>query len=131
MAFLRLAEIARWHHGTLGRLRLSGWPCGAGDSAGGALMALADVGRRTDFAPRLQTTVSLEQARRIIAAGRGTHFDPDVTDAFLDAFEQIAAVARDPWMNPEPTPYSNPIAASLQQLQPVGFYFPVPFSVWC
>ena len=35
-----------------------------------------------------------EKARDIIVEGRGSHFDPDVVDAFLlleDTFQQIAA----------------------------------------
>ena len=30
-----------------------------------------------------------DQARDIIAAGRGTHFDPDIVDAFLRCFKRL------------------------------------------
>ena len=33
------------------------------------------------------------QARDIIAAERGRHFDPDVTDAFLDGFDDFVDIA--------------------------------------
>ena len=33
------------------------------------------------------------QARDIIAAGRGKHFDPDMTDAFLAGFDDFVAIA--------------------------------------
>jgi putative two-component system response regulator len=36
-----------------------------------------------------------EAARDIIAAGRGTQFDPDVTDAFLAEFAAFVAIARE------------------------------------
>ncbi|MFO1380382.1 MAG: two-component system response regulator [Chitinivorax sp.] len=95
VAFLRLAkEIARWHHE---RWDGCGYPDGLQGEAiplAARLMALADVFDALISRRVYKPPMSLEQARGIIAAGRGTHFDPDVTDAFLDAFEQIAAVAR-------------------------------------
>lgn len=33
-------------------------------------------------------------AREIIAAGRGSHFDPDMVDAFLGGFEEFTAITR-------------------------------------
>jgi putative two-component system response regulator len=39
-----------------------------------------------------------EDARQIMVAGRGSHFDPDVLDAFLeleDEFREVAARYRD------------------------------------
>jgi putative two-component system response regulator len=38
--------------------------------------------------------MSIEQAREVIAAGRGSHFDPEITDAFLNDFAAFAAIAR-------------------------------------
>jgi putative two-component system response regulator len=35
-----------------------------------------------------------EQAVAIIAEGRGTHFDPDVADAFLDIQRQFVDIAQ-------------------------------------
>ena len=35
----------------------------------------------------------METARRIIVEGRGNHFDPDVVDTFLAAFDGFAEIA--------------------------------------
>ena len=81
--FLILAkEIARSHHE---KWAGDGYPDGlAGDAipVSARLVALADVfdtliSRRTYKEP-----LPLEEAREIIAKGRGKQFDPDVTDAF-------------------------------------------------
>ena len=61
-------------------------------------MALADVydaliSRRCYKAP-----IAHDESVAIVAKGRGTHFDPDVVDAFLhrqDAFQRIAATFAD------------------------------------
>ena len=45
--------------------------------------------RRADLGTRLQAA----EARAIIAAGRGKHFDPDITDAFLAGFDDFVAIA--------------------------------------
>ena len=95
VAFLGFAkEIARHHHE---RWDGSGYP----DRLGGddiplsaRLMALADVfdaliSRRV-YKPPFPFAV----ARDMIAAERGRHFDPDVTDAFLAAFDGFQAIAR-------------------------------------
>jgi putative two-component system response regulator len=99
VAFLAFAkQIARHHHE---RWDGDGYPDGlAGDAipVAARLMALADVfdaliSRRVYKAP-----MTLDEARGIIAAGRGTHFDPDVADAFLadyDVFRGIAAAYAD------------------------------------
>ena len=57
-------------------------------------MALADVydaliSRRVYKAP-----MSHEQAFKIITDGRGTHFDPDIVDAFLAIAEDFRAIER-------------------------------------
>jgi response regulator RpfG family c-di-GMP phosphodiesterase len=59
----------------------------------GRLMAVADVydalvSRRIYKEPQTH-----EQATAVLAQGRGTHFDPDVTDAFLEHQEQFKAIA--------------------------------------
>ncbi len=93
--FLLLAkEIARWHHE---KWNGSGYPDGlSGDEipVSARLMALADVfdaliSRRV-YKPRM----SFEDARRIIAEGRGAHFDPDMTDAFIEHYDQFVAIAK-------------------------------------
>jgi putative two-component system response regulator len=37
--------------------------------------------------------MSHDEARAIIAEGRGKHFDPDVTDAFLEGFSDFVSIA--------------------------------------
>jgi putative two-component system response regulator len=92
--FLQTAmDIARYHHE---KWDGSGYPEGLKGNAiplSARLMALADVfdaiiNRRVYKAP-----MTMEAAVAIIHDGRGTHFDPDVVDAFaarLDDFRNIA-----------------------------------------
>ena len=94
LAFLALAEeIARWHHE---RWDGSGYPDGlAGEliPVSARIMSLADVFDAL-ISPRVyKPALPLEQARAIVAAGRGTQFDPAVTDAFLDGFADFVAIA--------------------------------------
>ena len=93
--FLRVAkQIARWHHEHWDG---SGYPDGLkGDAIplAARLMALADVFDAL-ISPRVyKPAMPCEVARELIRAGRGSHFDPDVVDAFesqFDAFQAIAA----------------------------------------
>ncbi|MBW6456601.1 MAG: response regulator [Trueperaceae bacterium] len=92
--FLALArEIARWHHE---RWDGRGYPDGLREDAipiPARLMALADVFDAL-ISPRVYKTVmSYDEARAIIVEGRGTHFDPDVVDAFVAGFEAFVAIA--------------------------------------
>jgi PAS domain S-box-containing protein len=94
LEFLTLAkEIAHWHHEKWdGR----GYPDGlAGDEIpmSARLMALADVFDAL-VTPRVyKAAMPYPQARDIIAAERGRHFDPDVTDAFLAGFDDFVEIA--------------------------------------
>jgi putative two-component system response regulator len=79
----------------------SGYPRGlAGEHIpiGARLMALADVYDAL-ISPRVyKRAMTQEQATQIIIAGRGSHFDPDVVDAFLilkDAFRLVAERFKD------------------------------------
>ena len=97
--FLVLAkEIAHWHHEMWDG---SGYPDGLiGDAipVSARLMALADVFDALISKRVYKEPISYREARDIIAEGRGCHFDPDVTDAFLSefsAFEEIARKNRD------------------------------------
>lgn len=75
----------------------SGYPEGLSGEAiplSARLMAVADVydaliSRRVYKAP-----MSHQEAVKIIAEGRGSHFDPDLVDAFLHIADQFAAIAR-------------------------------------
>lgn len=97
--FFALAkEIARWHHE---RWDGSGYPDRlAGDAIpiSARLMALADVYDALISARTYKPAFSFNDARDLIAEGRGSHFDPDVTDVFLarlPEFETIALRHRD------------------------------------
>jgi putative two-component system response regulator len=94
LAFLEIAkEIALRHHE---KWDGSGYPDGlAGDAipVSARLMALADVfdaliSRRVYKAP-----IPLAETEQMIVAGRGTHFDLDVVDAFITLRTEFADVA--------------------------------------
>jgi putative two-component system response regulator len=57
------------------------------------LMAVADVYDALVSARPYKTPMSHEKATQIITEGRGTHFDPDVVDAFLELRHHFAGVA--------------------------------------
>ena len=58
------------------------------------LMALADVYDALISRRIYKPAMSHEQAAASINAGRGTHFDPDVVDAFLAIQDEFQAIAR-------------------------------------
>jgi putative two-component system response regulator len=86
--FLTLAkEIARWHHE---KWDGTGYPDGfAGDAiaVSARIMALADVFDALISRRVYKQAMPPEEVYRIVAEGRGKHFDPDMTDAFLEHFE--------------------------------------------
>jgi putative two-component system response regulator len=94
LAFLSLAkEIAHWHHE---KWDGSGYPdhlSGDAIPVSARLMALADVFDALISVRVYKPAMSYTQARDIIAAGRGTHFDPDMTDAFLGGFDDFVVIA--------------------------------------
>ncbi|MDO8776931.1 MAG: two-component system response regulator, partial [Burkholderiaceae bacterium] len=76
-------QIAHWHHE---KWDGSGYPDGlTGDAIPlpARLMAVADVFDALISVRVYKPAMSYAEASEIIAAGRGKHFDPDVTDAFL------------------------------------------------
>jgi putative two-component system response regulator len=92
--FLVLAkDIAHYHHE---KWDGSGYPDGlAGDAIpiAARLMALADVFDAL-ISPRVyKPPMDFGDAFDIIVVGRGSHFDPDVTDAFLARFEEFREIA--------------------------------------
>ncbi len=95
LEFLALAkEIAHWHHE---RWDGSGYPDGLkGDEIplSARLMALADVFDALINRRVYKAAMSFPEVRDIIAADRGRHFDPDLTDAFLGAYEELVGIAR-------------------------------------
>ena len=91
-------EIARTHHE---KWDGSGYPSGLkGDDIplAGRLMALADVYDALISKRVYKEPMSHEKAVDIIKEGKGTHFDPDVVDAFLElesVFRNIAMTFAD------------------------------------
>lgn len=93
-SFLTVAcEIMETHHE---KWDGSGYPAGLeGEQipVSGRLMALADVYDALISERVYKEAFSHEKAKSIIVAGRGSHFDPDVVDAFLrleTSFQEIA-----------------------------------------
>ena len=92
--FLSLArEIAHWHHE---RWDGSGYDSLAGDDIplSARLMALADVFDALISNRVYKSAMSFDKARDIIVEGRGKHFDPDITDAFLESFDEFVSIAK-------------------------------------
>jgi putative two-component system response regulator len=92
--FLAMAkEIVHHHHE---RWDGSGYPDGlAGDAipVSARLMALADVFDALNSRRPYKDALPIDQAAAMIVAGRGTHFDPDVVDAFVAQREVFVAIA--------------------------------------
>lgn len=86
-------EIALYHHE---KWDGSGYPSGlAGDDipVSGRLMAIADVYDALISKRVYKAPFTHQKAVHIIAEGRGTHFDPDMVDAFLQVHEQFRQIA--------------------------------------
>lgn len=118
LRFLHVAsEIAQSHHE---KWDGSGYPQGlAGDAipVAARLMALADVYDALTCKRHYKQAFDLETVERIIREGRGTHFDPDVADAYFALREQFQTFAhtfadhRHPAGQPPLTEPNNPVAA--------------------
>ncbi len=93
--FLTFAkQIANFHHE---KWDGSGYPDGLkGEEipVSARLMALADVFDALITARVYKPAMSYEKAREIILEGRGTHFDPDVVDAFIACYVDFIEVAK-------------------------------------
>lgn len=92
--FLTLAkEIAHWHHE---RWDGTGYPdrlAGNEIPISARLMALADVFDALISERVYKPAMSYEDTREIIIDGKGSQFDPDVVDAFLECFDQFTDIA--------------------------------------
>ncbi|QDX81658.1 two-component system response regulator [Denitratisoma sp. DHT3] len=92
--FLRIAkEIAYCHQE---KWDGSGYPEGIGGDdipISARLMAVADVYDALISRRVYKDGVPHEQAVRIMTEGRGSHFDPDILDAFLDLRDEFQAIA--------------------------------------
>ncbi len=92
--FLDMAmQIAHYHHE---RWDGKGYPDGLKGNAipiSARLMALADVFDALVTRRVYKEAFPIEQAKDLIVADRGRHFDPDVVDAFLDSFDEFVAIS--------------------------------------
>ena len=93
--FLIIAkEIAHWHHE---RWDGNGYPNGlSGDDIplSARLMAIADVFDALISVRVYKPAIAFDEAKDIIIKGRGTQFDSDITDAFIDCFDNFVEVAK-------------------------------------
>ncbi|TDR81500.1 HD-GYP domain-containing protein [Paludibacterium purpuratum] len=94
VAFLALAkQIARWHHE---RWDGTGYPDGLKGRdipLAARLMALADVFDALISHRVYKMAIPAAEARVMILAASGSHFDPDIVDAFDRNFDHFVAVA--------------------------------------
>ena len=93
--FLRLAKEIAYSHQE--KWDGSGYPQGlAGDAIpiSARLMALADVYDALISRRVYKEPMPHDQAVVILRAGRGSHFDPDIADAFLEIQDQFQATAQ-------------------------------------
>jgi putative two-component system response regulator len=92
--FLSLAkEIARWHHE---KWDGSGYPDGLmGENIplSARIMALADVFDALISQRTYKPPMPYPQARKIIETGQGFHFDPLITEQFLQHFNDFCDIA--------------------------------------
>jgi putative two-component system response regulator len=86
-------EIAYSHHE---KWNGSGYPQGLSEEeipVSARLMALADVYDALVSCRVYKPNMTHEQAREIILKGRGSHFDPDIVDAFLETEAEFLDIA--------------------------------------
>ena len=93
--FLKTAkEIAYSHHE---KWDGSGYPLGIGGDdipVSARIMAVADEDDALRSRRVYKDAMTHEKAAAIIIEGKGSHFDPDVVDAFLDAQDEFRSIAR-------------------------------------
>lgn len=105
LTFLMIGkEIAHWHHekwdgtGYPDGLKWNEIPLSA------KLMAIADVFDALINKRVYKEAFSFEEAKKIMRAGRGNHFDPVLLDAFIENYDEFIAIAnlhRDPSLSNE------------------------------
>ena len=86
-------QIAAGHHE---KWDGSGYPLGLSGEAiplPARLMALADVFDALISRRPYKTPLPMDTTRQIITEGRGSHFDPDIVDAFLARFDEFRTIA--------------------------------------
>ena len=93
-SFLALArEIALSHHEKWDGSGYPGGLKGEDIPLGGRLMALADVYDALVTKRVYKAAMPHEEAVKIILDGRGSHFDPDVVDAFLESAKEFREIS--------------------------------------
>ncbi|MDO9581481.1 MAG: CHASE2 domain-containing protein [Desulfomicrobium sp.] len=93
-SFLALArEIAHSHHEKWDGSGYPGGLKGEDIPLGGRLMALADVYDALVTKRVYKEAMPHEEAVKIILDGRGSHFDPDVVDAFLESAKEFREIS--------------------------------------
>jgi len=94
--FIRLGEIiARSHHE---KWDGSGYPqslAGVDIPIAGRITAIADVFDALTSKRPYKEPFSVEESLSIIREGRGTHFDPEVVDAFFAILDEILAIKKE------------------------------------
>lgn len=95
LAFLEITkEIAYYHHEHWDG---SGYPAGLIGAAiplPARIMAVADVFDAIISYRPYRPKLSIDEAIAVIVAGRGTHFDPDIVDAFLDMIDEFRSISQ-------------------------------------
>jgi putative two-component system response regulator len=95
LPFLAVAkEIAHWHHE---KWDGTGYPdalAGAAIPLSARMMALADVFDALTSVRSYKSAMPYEVARDIIIEGKAKHFDPDLVDVFLEAFDDFVAIGK-------------------------------------
>ncbi|MEO9595985.1 HD domain-containing phosphohydrolase [Rhodopirellula bahusiensis] len=115
-ALMRLAaSIAQTHHE---KFDGSGYPLGLAGSdlpLEGRITAVADVFDALSAERPYKKAMPREKCFSILEEGRGTHFDPDVLDAFFECTKEIVRVQLDYMDHCEPTPATTTAPADTNQ----------------
>jgi putative two-component system response regulator len=107
------AEVALSHHE---RVDGTGYPSGLrGDEIplAGRIVAIADVFDALTSRRRYKAALSVDQAVDIMLRERGTHFDAELLDLFVDHLDEIEVI-RLRWAEPDPEPDPEPAAVASQ-----------------
>jgi putative two-component system response regulator len=120
--FLRFArDIVACHHE---RYDGTGYPAGlAGQEIPlcARIVAVADVYDALTSDRVYRAALPHDEAKRMIIKSSGSHFDPDVIDAFIELADQFAAINRslaDGSVEHAPSPHMDSVSASGLQLVP-------------
>jgi putative two-component system response regulator len=99
-ALLELAAVVALHHHE--RVDGSGYPHrlrGEEISVAGRIVAIADVFDALTSQRRYKAAMSVDEARDLMVASRGTHFDADLLDLFVVELDDVSRI-RHQWADP-------------------------------